>query len=322
MNKEVACTIITGNYAHYAMTLYDSLIEFYPELQFYVFVSSGEIDPALEEKIQSNKNYELLYIDQFLSNTIAKELHDKYELAYHDAYRWGMKPVLLNHLLQLGYERAIYLDSDLFFYNDFKFLFDDLKKHQLLLSPHWRSSNPKTDKSNFELNFLDGIYNGGFVGASKGGEAALTYWAELCLYNCEANRGRGYYVDQKYLDILPTRFEGVGHILHKGCNVANWNQIDCKRIKTNTEEVLINGQDPIIFIHFTNSMFRGVLQQKDVLLKPYLDTYKNALLKYSQTDVIEDFYKKGQYKTSRPDAGANLKREPKSLFYKIINKLK
>src|SRR5690606_11460054 len=138
-----------------------------------------------------------------------------------------------------------------------------LESCNLLLSPHWRSSNPVKDVKNFKLNFMDGMYNGGFVGASVGALEALAYWAELCFHNIEVNRAEGYYVDQRYLDILPTRFEGVSHIRHKGCNVANWNQVDCERVVQPNGDVLINNRYPIVFVHYTNSMLRGILKGKD-----------------------------------------------------------
>ena len=84
------------------------------------------------------------------------------------------------------------------------------------------------------------------------------------------------FVDQKYLDILPSRFQGVRQLWHKGCNVANWNMVDCRRVQVD-DQILINGVEPIVFIHFTKSTIRGILNGDDALLLPYLNSYEDKL---------------------------------------------
>ncbi len=329
--KEVVCTIITKNYGHYALVLHDSLIKEQESIHFCVFVSNGSLPQDIEELLLSRKHV-TIYNEASFTSELAIQLKEKYAISYHDAYRWSMKPLLLNKLLGNGYESAIYVDSDIYFYNDFAFLLKELKTYNLLLSPHWRSSLPQKDEINFKLNFLDGMYNGGFVGASIGSEAALNYWAGLCLFNCEVNRDEGFYVDQRYLDILPTRFDGVGHITHKGCNVANWNQEDCKRVKQPNGDVLINNKYPIVFIHFTNSLFKGVyLKKTDEALLPYVEKYRDHILKYSEIDIIEEFFEKGVHVESRKELSPPLPLLPpkKSILrkaawgvYKKIKQLK
>ena len=74
---------------------------------------------------------------------------------------------------------------------------------------------------------------------------------------------------------------------HRGCNVANWNQIECKRtINSDTQEITINNTFPIVFIHFTNSTFKGIIQGEDALLKPYMQKYNALLVKNGFQDVV------------------------------------
>ncbi len=287
----VVCTIITGNYGGYALALHDSILKFNKNQHFAVFVSKDVLNSNILNIIKSRANFSVYEFSDLNSTELALQLKDKYCESYHDAYRWGMKPIFINFLLN-KYDHVIYVDSDIFFFNDYSFLFEELKKSSVLLSPHWRCSNPKIDLQNFKLNFLDGIYNGGFVGASKEGISAMNYWAELCLFNCEVNRGQGFFVDQKYLDILASRFRNVNNIRHKGCNVANWNQVDCKRILHQENEVVINNKYPIIFIHFTTSFLRGVLLGSDKVLMPYLEKYRDTLFKYTGNDIIKIFFNK------------------------------
>ncbi|RXP52920.1 hypothetical protein EC396_10780 [Lutibacter sp. HS1-25] len=318
---DAICTIITGNYGHYALALYDSVEQFNKNVHFYIFVSDNELSSSIQKKIEDRTNIFVLNKNDLSVFKLAQQLEQKYAINNQDAYRWGMKPIILRYLLETNYAKAIYVDCDIHFFSDFNFLFHQLNHCNILLSPHFRSSNPKNDLLNFKLNFLDGIYNGGFIGASIGGIEALNYWAELCLYNCEVNRNEGFYVDQRYLDILHSRFEGVDVIRHKGCNIANWNQDDCKRVKLDDGTILINGQFPIVFIHFTNSFFRGVLDENDELLVKYLDSYKNSLLKYDDLDVIELYYLKGKMMTSRSET-LTISKKKVSFFKKILKKIK
>jgi hypothetical protein len=320
------CTIITGDYGHHALVLHDSICNFNSAIPLYVFISGGDLDSSILKEINNRENLYLLTKADIEESELAQKIYSKYSNNNMDALRWSMKPVVMNHLLQKEYERVIYVDWDIHFFNDFNFLFEELKKCNLLLSPHWRCSDPILDLETFKLNFLDGIYNGGFVGASRGGISALEYWAKLCLFNCEVNRNAGFYVDQRYLDLLPTRFDEIKSITHKGCNVANWNITDCKRVGQVSGEVLINNEYPIVFIHFTNSLFKGVYSSKnDTALIPYVEKYRDNVLKYSSVDIIEDFFKKGKYinpRTEKRIEGIDNKSKFKRVIKKVYKKIK
>jgi hypothetical protein len=192
-----------------------------------------------------------------------------------------MKPVFLNHLFQHEMVRkAIYVDPDIYFFNQFKFLFQELDSASVLLTPHWRSSDPVVDAENFEKNFTEGLFNGGFIGATEEAANTLDWWARACLYECVQVRNRGLYDDQKYLDMMPVFFERVKVLRHRGCNVAEWNAIECKREIAETGEVLINDKYPVVFMHFTPWLYHRILHENDFLLKPYMERQVAALRKY------------------------------------------
>lgn len=296
------CTIITSNYIHYALALHDSLLEQNKDAKLAIFISKGELVPSHETEILTREEkVEIYYYSQLKDFGLTSKLNKKYYQDYHDAYRWGMKPVFINFLLQ-KYEQVVYLDSDLYFYNDYNFIFRELKKYNVLLTPHWRVTDPQYDYFNFLDSFRDGLYNAGFIGASSGAEDAMEWWAQMILFKCEVNRDAGFYVDQRYLDILPVSFKNVKALSHRGCNVANWNMAECRRTPGKEGVVFINNEYPIIFIHYTNTMFAGILFNGDEILLPYLKKYRDNILKYSQIDIIENFLDKGQYKKSRNES--------------------
>lgn len=129
-----------------------------------------------------------------------------------DYLRWGMKPVVMRHLLK-QYDQVMYVDSDCYFVNDWSFLWDEVDP--LLVTPHWR--NPKD-----RFAYLHGVYNGGLVGASKNGLDGLQWWEELCLWNLDIDEANGFFVDQRYLDLLPVYWD-ANICKHRGVNAASWN---------------------------------------------------------------------------------------------------
>ncbi|MFD2517942.1 glycosyltransferase [Salinimicrobium flavum] len=298
MNREENisfCTIITADYAPYALVLHDSLCRFNKTFHFSVFLSKGGLSEAFEKEFLRRKYVQLYDFKDLQNFSYAKDLKDKYCEERHDAFRWGMKPVFINFLLE-SFEKVIYLDCDIYFFSDFHFLYEELNHVALLLTPHWRNSNPLVEYDNFKLNFLEGLYNAGFIGASRGAELALNWWAKMILFKCEVNTAEGFYDDQRYLDLLPVLFENTGILRHKGCNVANWNKILCNRTLNDNGEVTINNHFPIVFVHFTNSLLTGVFYKNDKLLSFHLEQYRDNLLKYSDVDIIEEFSKKVRFK--------------------------
>ena len=194
-----------------------------------------------------------------------------------DCFRWSIKPVFINFLLDQNYDQVFYLDCDLHFFASFDFLSDDLDGNGVLLTPHWRASNPQMDEFNFSVLQTSGLFNAGFVGVSRHGRQAMEWWATVCAYKCKKASNEGLFVDQAYLDLLPVYFDNIKIEKHRGCNVANWNQIECERIVSENGQVKIKGCFEIVFIHFTKSTIKGIKSGQDYLLRPYLNEYQKSL---------------------------------------------
>lgn len=288
----VICTIITPDYLHYALALRESLIIYNHNLHFYILLSDKH---ELNIDTLENEFSDLYFIEinELCTEKIGKDLKDKYYPNAMDSFRWSMKPVLMSYLLfKKGYTKVIYLDCDIHFYSDYSFLFDLLSDYTIILSPHNRCLDPEVDSKNFIKNFKEGVYNGGFIGANNHACSALNWFAKACLYKCEKKIEWGYYVDQKYLDILPARFEKVYSIQHLGCNLAEWNISECRRELVN-DDVKINGVFSVIFIHFVFHTVARILQGDDMLLHPFLELYNARLKKYKANfDLIEECKKK------------------------------
>ncbi len=270
------CTIVTQSHIPWAMALHESLTAFDPEVDFHVLVTDAP-EPAIPDGAQGHITmHDLSAVDDGgLGTAMQKEYGDD-----PDALRWSLKPVFMQKLMATS-DRVLYGDCDLYFFGDYRFLVDELEVSSVLLTPHWRCSRISDDAYNFRLLFTEGLYNAGFVGASHWGRDALDHWAKNSLASCKDDRRNGIYDDQTHLNLLPVMFDGVHVVKHRGCNVANWNQVECRRVKREDGSVWINDRDPIVFIHFTESLARGVLSDLDPHLRPHLRRFHDALERWS-----------------------------------------
>ncbi|WP_040278209.1 hypothetical protein [Psychroserpens damuponensis] len=299
-NKQTFCTIITSNYFFYAKAIYDSLAEIIVDFNFNVLVVDEDID------LIEYKTIKIIRLNEI--KTVLKSdysMIQKYESDLESNLRWALKPVFLKYLLTIrGYDKVFFLDPDLYFYSDPSFLLDILDHRDVILTPHWRSKDPFLDASNFNCLFTEGLYNAGFFGCNKNAINVLDWWLSVCSYKME--KEEGFYVDQIYLNLMPIYFSSQVQVIeHRGCNISNWNRVECERTNIDNE-VLINNSFPIVFIHYTNATIKLIANGIDGLLEPQLNMYKqtlekhnpefqfaheNAIIKKDKTIISKIFYK-------------------------------
>ena len=219
-----------------------------------------------------------------LSSDLAQSIKSKYK---GDALRWACKPLFLLHLLETK-DSVIYVDNDICFFGSPSFLFDELTKSAILLTPHYYEANPRENQNWLEANFRVGLFNAGFVGASREGKNALLWWAECCLYNIKQSPCRGLFDDQKYLDLMPVLFHHIYIVKHKGCNVAGWNVVQCPRTANENGELVLAKEFPLVFIHFANLTFKMIEQGVDPLLAQYSERYLQLLKNEKPSHTLTD----------------------------------
>ena len=270
------CTIITPDYIPFACALQQSIREHLSSpFEFFVFLSDSKYHIRPE---QLPAGMEFLFIEDVCATGTGQAIYEKYYHEDKDKFRWSMKPVIMRYLLaHKSFQKVVYSDWDIHYFSSPGFIIDLLDHHAVVLSPHFRSSDPVSDYPNYILQFNAGIYNGGFVAAACAGAEALDWWARNCLAICEIDACNGQFVDQSHLNLLPVFFEGVHILSHRGCNIANWNQLECRREKQMDGSVMINHRYPIVFIHFTKSTVNGILHGEDDALLPYLDKFRTCV---------------------------------------------
>lgn len=196
-----------------------------------------------------------------------------------DKLRWSLKPVFMQFLLQAEAEKLLYVDNDQYFYSDYQFLFGLLNSYSFLLTPHYYKHSPTAEQNWLEASFKVGLYNAGFIGANRNGNASLQWWAESCNYRCEKNSFRGLFDDQRYLDLIPIMNETAHVVRHKGCNLASWNSDWCTRSVVDNE-LKINREFPVVFVHYNLFTIQQIVEGRDPLLLSLFTDYENALKKH------------------------------------------
>ncbi|MEA2718879.1 MAG: hypothetical protein QOJ39_743, partial [Candidatus Eremiobacteraeota bacterium] len=210
-------TVVARNYAAYARTLMDSLVSIEPDIDRYVFiVDAGDDVPEI-------RGARIILPTDVFGFEFYAGLAYSYDVTELST---AVKPFVLRHLLQRGYDRAFYFDPDIEVYARLDPVTSPLANADVVLTPHTTEKIPLDGRQPDELVLLRaGAYNLGFIGVARTAAALemLDWWAERLERFCVNDVGEGLFTDQKWIDLVPGMVERVAIVRHRGCNVAYWN---------------------------------------------------------------------------------------------------
>jgi hypothetical protein len=303
------CTIITPDYLAWAQVLRDSIINQQKDSVLYTFISCFKKD--LHYELTDFKNMNYLFVDDLCKDGMGKKIYEKYFSENKDSFRWSMKGIVLKYLVENKNDKAIYVDCDICFYNDFSFLFEELNNHNILLTHHWNTLDPDNSIEVYKRWFDFGLYNAGFIGVNLNALDMLQWWTNACWCLCSGFETKYYFTDQFHLNLIPLFFEKAKIINHLGCNTGIWTLYNHKIVENNGC-MFVDNKDELIFFHYTSIRY---LKKNKLLSETLLENYLNCLKKYNfNTTVYEEIevydYKKKYHKE---------KLYFKSLIKKILN---
>lgn len=240
------CTIIAKNYLAQARVLARSFKAHHPDVPFHVLVIDdveGFIDAA-EEPFELVTIPEL-GIERFVDMAV---MYSVLELST------AVKPWLLKHLLERSEGNAVvYLDPDMRLYAPLDEMFEAVRTHGLVLSPHNLGSMPRDGKKPNEQDILiAGVYNLGFVGINSGefADELLDWWAVRLERDCIVDPERGFFVDQRWMDFAPGMAETFMLLRDPGFNVAYWN-LHARPVSQREGAWFVAGDVPLRLFHFS-----------------------------------------------------------------------
>jgi glycosyltransferase involved in cell wall biosynthesis len=178
-------------------------------------------------------------------------------------------------------------------------IWEKLQSHGIVLTPHLTGPLDEQHNPDELLILRSGTYNLGFIGLSRCPHVRefLAWWAAKLTKYCVVDHDRGFFVDQRWVDLVPGRFPDVYIHQDPGCNVAYWNLYhrEVTRAEREDKDVwMVNGQ-PLKFFHFSGfspdrpdvlSKYQNRYTFDDLpQLRPLFDAYAACLLGHGYDDV-------------------------------------
>jgi lipopolysaccharide biosynthesis glycosyltransferase len=245
MGTKAMCTIVAKNYIAQARTLCNSFSSFHPDCKIYVLIVDdfrGYLTPSAEP-------FEIVSLNDLRIPNL-RSFCFKYDIT---ELCTAAKPFLLEHLARdRAIAKLLYLDPDILVTNRLDRLYSILDRFDIVLTPHIDTDFPEDGlQPDDSAMFRTGIFNLGFIGVRNSDETRLFLdWWKSKLYNkCAVDYQRGYFVDQKFMDLGSVIFENVHIERGVGYNVAYWN-LHSRRIEKKDGKWSCNG-GPLYFFHFS-----------------------------------------------------------------------
>ena len=253
-------SLINKNYIPRLKTLIHSLSYCCKGFNFYIIA----LDIETYNAFLKDKNCTSIHID---------DLHDFYpelnEIQINRdpvSYIFTLSPFYPSYLLSRYPELShiCTLDADQYFYSSPASIFELLKTHSVLITPH-RFSKLMEDRGlgvygGFNVSFQ--VFKNDTVGLS-----CLKLWRAQCLDWCKDHLEDGKYADQKYLDTWKSFFgDAVYSIENKGLGLAPWN-FENYKIKKEKKKIFID-EDELILYHY-----QGLKVLEYGFVYTYLDNY-------------------------------------------------
>lgn len=243
-NRDICIfTIVSNNYLHYANTLFESVREHCPQADLVLGLCdriTAETDCPAADDIIPLEQLDIPQLATFIYQYSILELNT------------AIKPYMIELLMKRGYRKVIYIDPDIRIFRSLDTMLGLLDQHNVLLTPHL-TSIMDDGKAPSELQILQaGSYNLGFI-ALRTCEETLKlakWWQDKLYKECVVDLPRNLFVDQKWMDLVPSMFEGVYIHRDTSWNVAYWN-LNHRLLERQADgSFTVDGQQ-LTFFHFS-----------------------------------------------------------------------
>ncbi|WP_353893801.1 glycosyltransferase [Proteinivorax hydrogeniformans] len=211
-NHPNLCTILTKDYLVKGLALYHSLKKHTKDFHLWV-LCVDEVSYDILEHMEL-KNVTLVKLKN-LQTPKLKQLQKTRKL---NEFCWTLKAPFILYLIKNNYnlDSIMYIDADLFFFDDIKQLYKEWGQSSILLTKLWLSP---------AWNRRVGRYQAGLIGFKRDANAfkCLNWWNKKCLEWCFDIKEKKRWADQKYLDKWPALVSDIKIIKSLGINSGPWN---------------------------------------------------------------------------------------------------
>ena len=300
--NNVIFTICAKNYLAQAYSLGESIKNHEPNTDFYIIVSDLEKDTIL--------NNSFIHLSpKILTEIDLDDLTFKYNVI---EFSTAIKPFFINYFFNKKYNKVVYLDPDMYIYNNLNIIYNNLDNYDFIITPHIRKPYLKFNGSTSEEEILFvGIYNLGFfaINNTKIGNDFTKWWEEKLSDQCYADKFDALHVDQKWLDFLPSFYPGRV-LIEKSptINMASWSihEVDFKEVN---EKYYID-DNPLLIFHFSgiDILDKNNINKKQIKFnlenkpeyKNLFNNYRSSVLSsnfnyYNKLNYSYDYFKNGVF---------------------------
>ncbi len=238
------CTIIAKNYVAQARVLARSFAEHHPGGRISVLV----IDDA-EGYLDKQKEPFRLLTPASIGCEPFEAMSAQYDVIELST---AVKPWLLRSLLREGASAITYLDPDIRVYGSLVHLDDMARAHGIAVTPHNTQPIPDDGQRPTQVDIMiAGVYNLGCVSFAAGAEtdAVLDWWSDRLRRDCRIDPVYGYFVDQRWFDLVPGLVSDYAVIREPQYNIAYWN-VHSRKLEHDGRRYTVDGE-PLRFFHFS-----------------------------------------------------------------------
>jgi hypothetical protein len=249
MEKDIIFTICAKNYLAQALSLENSVFRYNKYVDFYIYLADlSDLQDTKDLKEVINLD------DSWIPNW--KQMAFKYDVV---EFNTSIKPYCIDDLFNRGYNKIVYMDPDTYLFNNLDYVFNNLEKFSIILTPHRCFPTLTKDPIPDDIVSNVGIYNLGFIALKNDavGHQIINWWKAKLSSQCYVDNENGLFVDQKWMDFVPGFFPNDVLISQNiGLNVALWNFQERKifydkGIPMVKDRIGVNHVDKLVFCHFS-----------------------------------------------------------------------
>ena len=245
------CTLFDSNYIDKGMVLYHSLINKCKSFSLYILPMDDRCSSILRDLELDRVT--IIDFDDFLT----PELADVKRKRGKGEFCWTCTPFLVDYCLKkYNLEMTTYIDSDLCFYSDPRFLIDEMfsdgDEVQIIRHNFIKSERDALVRVSGEYC----VQFNTFLNKPKALDV-LESWKRDCLNDCSYTPSGETFGDQKYLNNWLDRFDIINVPDNLGAGVAPWNTKRFRIKKRDEQDYFITDYEtqstwPLVFFHFQN----------------------------------------------------------------------
>ena len=242
------CTIVATNYLAQAMGLEETVARWHPEASMVTLIAD---DPS-SSRPDGRMSVGALRLPEGELTKMAA-IYDVME------FSTALKPWLLSHLLDEGFDQVWYIDPDIRLFAPLAPVRWSLRDHAVALTPHALTPYPRDTMGPSEGGIRQaGIYNLGFIGVTPRAKEFLGWWGDRLLTDAIVDFNAALFTDQRWVDFAPA-ITDVAVLDAPGLNVAYWNLHE-RIIEKNPDGSYLVNREPLFFFHFSGFSTRTPMQ--------------------------------------------------------------